>query len=360
MKKIIIIILSCLFIGGCYDYVELNDLSVITMIVIDKYDNNYHIAFEILNDQKQSDKSVTNKSIIVKGSGPTLSQAISNTMSKTPKQPYLAHLKVMAISKTVAKENLKEVIEYFLRAPHIRNEYYIVTVDNQLASEILEVSNDEILIISDYIKTMLENNLKSSNSTSLNNFENIIIDIFEKGNDASMPVIKKNTDKIEVSNTALFNKFNLKTILNTKESSLLNILTNKSQNILLTYKCPNSDKNISFSIYNSKTSVVIKQNIKINNNVMGQIEEYQCNDNLKDYKTFEYYNNYYASKINEDLKELFNKMLHYKTDALGIGKRIYIKKRKFKKEDWTKYNYDIKTNLKINKEGLIYEVTNGN
>ena len=67
MKKIILL-LSIFLLTGCFDYTELNDLSIVSMIIIDKIDNNYSVSFEILNDQKTKDEEV-NTSIIVTSSG---------------------------------------------------------------------------------------------------------------------------------------------------------------------------------------------------------------------------------------------------------------------------------------------------
>ena len=54
MKKIILITLLLFFTTGCYDYMELNDLSIISGIAIDKVEDKYKVTFEILNDQKSN------------------------------------------------------------------------------------------------------------------------------------------------------------------------------------------------------------------------------------------------------------------------------------------------------------------
>ena len=355
MKKIIIVLLLIFLTTGCYDYVELNELSIITMIIVDKQSDMYNISFEILNDQKQN---IDGKSIIVKGSGKTLTKAISDATSKTPRQAYFAHLTVLALAKDV---DLKEVVEYFLRNPHVRNEFYLTIVDNNRADEILGVNKDEIPIISNHISSMLKGNNKPFNNITNNNFENILIDISEKGKDAIAPVIKYEDNQIKTTGSALFHKYELKEILYNEESSLLNILTNNTSNTIFTFTCPNNKGNISLSIYSGKTNISInKEDVNINSSLLAEIEEYNCKDNLKDVNTFKKFNNYYENKLTDKINNLYSKLKSLNTDSLGIGKKLYIKRRYYKEDSWLYLKPSITVDLKINKEGLIFEVANGN
>ena len=256
MKRILIIVLSLLVLTGCYDYVELNELSIITMITIDKSDNKYNISFEILNDEKENEDKSKMKSTIVTGSGNSIAQAIANTTKSTPKRSYFGHLKVLAISKEVARDDLKEIIDYFLRSPSIRNEFYLVITEKNSS---LLLANRQ-LVVSDVISSMLKENKYNHNITSNNIFEDILIDIFEKGKDATIPVIDNNEDEIVISGTALLSDLKMTKILSPKDSSILNILINDSSNNLFTYKCPNNNGNISLSIFDSQNNIQIEKN----------------------------------------------------------------------------------------------------
>ena len=80
MKKIIFILLIPLFLGGCYDYQELNDLAIISGIAID-YEDDYEVTFEVLECQKENDE----KTSYVKATGKTISEAFANASLKIPK-----------------------------------------------------------------------------------------------------------------------------------------------------------------------------------------------------------------------------------------------------------------------------------
>ena len=74
MKKIIILI--CIFLlTGCSDYVEINDLALISGIAIDYEDNLYKLTTQIIENDKESKVVVLN----------TASSSIDEAMSEISK-----------------------------------------------------------------------------------------------------------------------------------------------------------------------------------------------------------------------------------------------------------------------------------
>jgi len=84
MKKLLLII-CILFLTGCTDYVEINDLAIITGIIIDYKDDKYNLITELIMNEEENDVKVyeteavtietalakiskmTNKELLVKG-----------------------------------------------------------------------------------------------------------------------------------------------------------------------------------------------------------------------------------------------------------------------------------------------------
>ena len=52
MKRILIIVSLVLLLCGCYDYRELNDMSIVTGIGIDYKDNKYIVSLEVTKSIK--------------------------------------------------------------------------------------------------------------------------------------------------------------------------------------------------------------------------------------------------------------------------------------------------------------------
>ena len=129
MKKILIIIVTVLFLGGCYDNVELNDLSLISGIGIDYINDEYLVIYEVLNDNK-SDNATDLLSYTVDGSGKTISDAFINANYKLGKKAYFAHLKLMILSENVINNHLENIIDYILRDTNIRDEFNVLISSN--------------------------------------------------------------------------------------------------------------------------------------------------------------------------------------------------------------------------------------
>ena len=357
MKKIIILIIFIFILSGCYDYVELTSLSIITTITIDKKDDNFITNIEVLNNQKED----VNKSIIISGKGKTISSALNNTFKSTPKEPYLAHLKIIVISESVIKDDLKEVMEYFLRSPNVRNEFYLVLYKDGLAKDVYDIQSDEIPVVSDYLKETIDHNNNSSNNISIKNFEAILIEIFEKGKDSLIPVIYKRDNTITMYGNALLDDYKEKVIIGYNDSLTYNILDNKANNATYLLSCPDLSNNINLTIYDAKTSYKLKNNILYIDVILNtQIDEYNCSLDLKQSSNIKILNDYYSGVFKNKINNFYHIIKENNSDVLGIGKIIYNQRRIYKEDDWLDIDYKVNIDFKINKEGLIFGVENGN
>ena len=57
MKKIILLFML-LLLSGCKDYTEINDLGIISGMIIDYKDNKYEITTEIITNDKESELQI--------------------------------------------------------------------------------------------------------------------------------------------------------------------------------------------------------------------------------------------------------------------------------------------------------------
>ena len=356
MKKIIILFTFIFLTTGCLDYVELNDLNIISGISIDYENDLYTVAFEILNDKKEGQDSTKQTAIIIEDSGKTLSEAIFNTSKKAPKKPYFSHLKCLVISENVAKEKLENIIDYFLRNPDIRNEFNTVIAKDIKAKDLLSNSNKDNPVVSDLIETMLKNNEYYKNNSVTNPFEEMVTDILLFGIDTKMAAISIENDILNVSGIGVFKDYNLQGILTPQESITYNVLTGKSVNATYTYPCGNEF--ITLGIYNSDPQISVKnKKVEINATLEASIIESNCDYDLKKVETYDLLNKEYKKLFKKDIENFLNTLKKYDSDALGISRTYYIDSRKKDANVW-KNAYKINVDLKINKKGLIFEVNN--
>jgi len=359
MKKIILIIILTFLTCGCYDYVELNDLSIISGIAVDYIDNNYLVTYEILNDKKAGPDSSEKGVINVSAKGQTVAEAFNNAAKETPKKTYFPHLKTLIISEYIATNKFENLIDFFLRNTDIRSEFDTVIAQDISAQDLLESSAKDNPVISDLIESLLKNNQYYKNNTSTAPFEEMVTDILIYGEEAEMAVIKKTNDKLNINGIGIFKDYKLQGILTNKESITYNVLTGNATNASYTAKC--NDDNLTFAIYNSSPEISFtKDKIKINVNAKATITESNCNYDFKDAKTYNKLNKEYAKIVEKDIHNFISKTLELDSDILGIRRTYYINNRKKNKNIWKTLDYDINVNLKINKKGLIFEVKHDN
>ena len=174
MKKIILLIVA-LLCTSCYDYQEVNKVSIVNGIGIDYINNEYIVNYEIIKIDSNNNSSMSN-SYIISSNGKTIDEAINNISFKLPKKENLSHLEIMVISKEIANNKLLDIGNYFLKNNSITTNFYLVVSNNPY--EILNNKNDSYPINSKAIHDLLiKYNIKSNQQ-----FDYLISDIINNKN----------------------------------------------------------------------------------------------------------------------------------------------------------------------------------
>ena len=418
-----IIILTTL--TGCYDYREINTLAIVSATEINKNGDEYQVSVQAINPQAP-DKTTNSQApfIIYTGTGKTIQEAYRSITLSASRFMYSNHLDLLIINEKIAKENISDLIDYYIRNPGIRNEFYVlISKDDNILS--ITTPIDEISSAS--IKESIENNYKyygvSSRTTfsefvnmNLNPNQEIVLPTIElikntptedknineskdnnddvnankdkdnndnndknKSNNSedknnksnqeeneSDSTSNKNTEKTEVKDKyllggyAIFKNNKLIGYLNNKESINYNILTNNIKNTIITYEC-SKNKYLAVEITDSNSSIKTKNNkVSININLKGNINESHCNIDITKNKNIK--------KISHEIEEKLNKEIT--NDILNVRDNYHTDIYKFKdiiyKHDYSYYqkiknNYDeAYQNLDISVKTNIQLVEKGN
>lgn len=315
MNKKIITLLLILLLTGCYDRHELNNVSILTSTQINKVDNNYEVSTEIINPKQDK----TTKKEIYSATGKTLDEAYRQIYEKSKKYLYSDHIQVMIINENIAKENITQILDFFLRKPTVRTEFKVL-IGNKLSSNTLK----ELKINNKYLGT---NNIVSFN-------------------DLASMILNPNTEIVLPStnnNLAVFKDNKLQGYLTKEESITYNIIKNNIKSSIITYKC-NKDNYMSVEILKSKTKIIPKNNkINIKINIDVSINETNCNISKKEI------NNYLNKYIKNNLNNIRTK---YNSDIFGFKDEIYKHDYKNYKKLTNSWFKDIDINLN-NKTNII-------
>lgn len=358
MKKIIVLITFILFFTtGCYDYIELNKIAIVSGISIDYINEKFQVTYEILNTKNKTENPNAEDVYIAKGNGSNLSEAFHNTSLEIAKTPYLSHLKTIVISEEVAKNHIEDILDYLARENYIRKIFLLVVAKDYPAYEILENTDTNNPIASTAIKDLVENtNYRNNIATSLN-FEQFGANLINPRSDAYLSSVTINNGEIAIGPLAIFNDFEMAAFLTKNESATFNILNNTSKDKQIKIDCPNnSEKFIIFNTYKTpKTSIDIDNNdVTISSEVEVKITENHCDYDFKKEETYEVLQNSLSKKLKNDILKTTETLIKYKSDILEIEDLYY---KKYKKDiDFTKLNYKYKAKAIINRNGIIFEV----
>lgn len=361
MKKLIILLIIPLFLSGCYDYNELNNLAIISGIGIDFKNDEYIVTFEILSTKKEGETSASSSTYNVSSKGSTVVEAFNNNGNLMDKVPYFEHVEVVVISEEIAKNHLKEVGEYIIRTSKLRNETYMVIAEYASAKDIIEATSKEKPVASSFITNILQNNKNSGSASFFMPYTEILNSILTDGEDAIISVVTINevNDKKEIalSGLGVFKDFQLKHIFNTEDSAIINVLNNfQAEVVLFEKKCNNGL--IVASIYESDIKIEPNhKNVKISGNINMRINEDTCSSDLRSVKVYEDLQKEFTKIVENKMTSVLKELQINNSNALNIGKSYYNKYRIKDYYLWTKQEFIFDLDLKINKKGLIFEVS---
>ena len=340
MKKILLIFII-LFLTGCYDYMEINDLGFITAIGIDYEEDTYKATFEMLDDSDDIQK--------IKSESKTISNLFDNISLIISKVPDYHHLKTVIISKSVAQNHLKELTDFLIRSPEIRNEFLLVVCEGTSPLELFK--KDSKKSIGEKIAKLIKTSKNQTNISYDRSFEDILEKLLNKKMEATASVITLENDEITLKGIGLFKGYNYKYFLDTKKSSLLNILNKENTNYSIFIE------NMETKIYESNVKYDFKENsVTININAKAKIIENTTQMDLKDNKNYLIIEKKLNKVLENDLNDLINNLKDNNIDSINLNDRQYKKTRK-NRNNYLK-NADIKINIdtKINWKGSIFQI----
>ena len=348
MKKILILLIMIFSLTGCKDYIEINDLAILTGIVIDYTDDMYEVTAQlIVNDKKSNTKVFTTKSS-------SINEAIAELSKLSNKEVFISHLKVLIVTDNIIKNNI-DFKDYFLRSSKSKMNFYVYVINEDIKDKVLNIykENDGSSI---YLEKKMKFNQHIFSSSTPLTFTEYAYYTLEKGYTNIYPKIDivKNNDKevLYLSNLTTF-KDDKEFELSENESIFYNILTNKANKSSLTINC--DENTFSIEIQDIKTKFKLNDNkIYINNKSKTKIVDYKCKYDLNKKETIEKLINLTNNYIEANINDLLKFIKKNDTDIIGIGNYIYKHKLKsYNKEYLSNINFEVKSNTNITSVGEI-------
>lgn len=302
MRKLLIIVLL-VFVTGCVNYVELSDIEVIENLAIDYEDKMYKIAVTTVSKDKEKEYKVK------KAQGNTLNNAIQNLKMKENKKIYIAHLNLLLLTEDVVESNLDDVIKFFLNNSESRNDFDIAITEGL---DVLDDAKD----IKNTIK-IIEEDLATTKSIL---FEEFLSDILDE-NPTYLPVVLTNN---KIDGIMVIKTFKDMISLKEEECILYNFMDNSIKQTTFR-EIPVLSSMTSYNFKDGTLNIDINLTTSVND---GKIEK----------------------KLEEAIKEMFNKYKKKNIDIFNIGNKICNKNTNYCKKHQESLLKDIKLFIDVKLE----------
>lgn len=369
-----ILILS-LFLTGCWDRRELNQLAIALAMGIEKIEEEYQVSAQVVVPSEMSMKggsAGSTKVTLYTARGETVYEALRKMTKDSPRKIYPGHLQMLVISEELAKEGIGESLDFLSRDWELRPDFYVVVTRNTSPLEILNVTTTLESIPANKMFNSLNISEQAWAGTKSITLDELIADLISDGKEAVITGIqlignakigssKKNVESvspaalIQYDNLAVFKGEKLVGWLTEEETIGYSYVTNSVKTTVRPVSCPKEGK-ATIEVVQSNSDVkgyIRKGNpeVDINIEVEGNVGSVECKINLNELETINELEKAYEKEMIEIICKTFDTLQkQYKTDIFGFGEAIHRSNPKEwnkMKDNWDEEFSTLKLNVQV-------------
>ncbi|MGR6902808.1 Ger(x)C family spore germination protein [Lysinibacillus sp. BSL11] len=376
------LIFLILILSGCWSKRELNELALVAALGIDLVDDEYVISAQVIDPSQVSSKQSTSGHapvVTYHAKGKTVFEAIRKILALSPRKLYFAHLQLVVMGEELAKNGLRDTVDFLGRDQEIRNDFTVIVSQQATAKDVLNVLTpiekipankmlNSLKVMQDAWGSTLEVDIEDLVTKLGVNDQFFVLSAIEVLGEKSLGIDQTNVERIETpvklkfTGLAIFKEDKLLGYLDEYDSKSLNYLNNQIKSTIEIISCPSKGE-LSIEITQSKTKtkgVIIdgKPTIQINMNVVQNVAEVNCDIDLTTLKKIDWINNQSEKLIEKNIEQLLNILqVNYQADVLGFGEMIHRADPTLWgkiKDDWQTIYPEVEVNVKVkvNTQGL--------
>ncbi|WP_111440867.1 Ger(x)C family spore germination protein [Psychrobacillus insolitus] len=373
-KRILSLIILCLFLTGCWDKKELNELAITMALGVDKIDDEYLVSAQVVvPGEVSSMKGGAGQSPVTlfQAKGATMNDAIRNLALVSPRTGYFGHLQIVVIGESMAQEGIASILDYLSRYYEIRSDFYLLVAKETAAEKVLNIQTVLERIPANNIFNILHTSEHRLSNTRAVTLANLIVDLEREGKEGVLTGIyiigdeesgssKQNVESItptaqlKLDGIAVFKEDKLVGWLTDEEGKAYNIITDKVKNTLGTLSCPEGGKvNVHVDSLTSKLKNTIvdgKPEIEIDIQISGNIGEIDCEIDVTKEETIKMLEKTYEEQVEKNVNETIQVVQNdFQSDIFGFGAAIHQsnpKEWKKIKNQWDTEFSEIKVTVK--------------
>ncbi|MFJ8244243.1 Ger(x)C family spore germination protein [Peribacillus asahii] len=339
-------VISMCLLTGCWDRVELTDVSLIKGVGIDRIDDGtIEVTVEVAVPQAQSQGGGEGgaalgsgglmKVVTRSGKGKTISDALEHIQEQLPRRIFWGHSEVIVLNEKLVREGIREQVDYFIRDPKPRIRSYVF-VTKEKAKDVLSLQT-LLYSPSEILWDMAE-------SKALMNVTLVdLLQMLDSG-DVAIPMVtrvppqkgkKPNETTAYIYRTAVFKKDKMISSINDELTRGLMWIRNEGKDTQIAL-LPEGEKGyISLTLLRKETKLVPKikgdkWEITVKTRTKGAIVANETNIQVKSPEEIKVLEKQLAKQIEERLNRTVQKIQkEQKVDIFGFGEAF---ERKYPKE----------------------------
>lgn len=355
MKKIlsIFLLLNMLFLSGCWDSREINEVGLVMAVGIDRAEDSddFVVTVQIANPKPvaaSKEKAISAEPIwVISSIGPTIFEAIREMSKVSSKRIVWGHNNIVIIGESLAKDDIGPVIDYFTHNPELRMKAAVVVskgnakdyVGSKAGMEdVPGISLSNLMSYSTLTTDYVQSNMLLLSQEYFAEYKQPILTTIQFKDDKIMPSdgrADKTVETINMSGTAVFNKGKMIGMLTREETRGFTWVNANIKNTLVTVNYGNQDKiSLEMKGFNVKVNTQINQGVpSVSIAVLGNaeiVEEDGTSDlSIEDFKMK------VGDLVNQKITDEINTCLtvvqkEYKVDTFCFAKYFHAQQN----EEW--------------------------
>jgi spore germination protein KC len=370
-------------LSGCWNRRELNDLAIALGMGIDKQGDQYRVSVQIVNPQEIAARrggGDNSPVTIYEESGRTIFECLRRMTTSTPRKIYTSHLRTLIISEEVAREGVKNILDFFARDHEVRTDFYVIIARESKAKDAMSILQPLEKVPANFLFKTLQTSEKVWAPTAGRYLDDLMADLMSKGRAATLTGVRVSGDEeagksidnlktahtiasIKYSTIGVFQKDKLVGWLDEAESKGYNFITNKVSSTVGVLVCPKGGE-MSVEVIRSDTRLKGKMKdgkpaIEVDVRVEQNVGEVACEVDLTDIGTIAELERDSEKRVRSFLdKAIRTAQKKYRSDIFGFGETIHRDEPKAwerLENDWgsifPEIQVDVKIDIKIRRTG---------
>ncbi|WP_424765840.1 Ger(x)C family spore germination protein [Paenibacillus sp. sgz302251] len=363
--RLVMLLLCCLLVSGCWNRVELNEIGIVSASSIDWQNGKWQLSYQVVIPQAISNQSPSSGGGVAVNvfstTGDNFRMATSRASQETSRQLYFGHNQIIIIGEEAARKGLDQLFDVYLRNSDSRETVGVFLAKGN-ARRMLEQLIPLEKIPGTAIQRMMANEEKNSSAFRQMTMYQVVLDLLGASQATGVPSLtvggttesmdhgdklnRTNTpSKVRLHDLGLIQKDKLVGWITRNESQGVMWLADHIKRTTVSFACERDEnklKESSIRIISAKTKLRPERSgdkwtMYVHTMAKGQLLEYNCDGDLSKPQEVEKIEGKIEKEIQAGMALGWEAVRKHRADVVGFGNVIHNKYPKLwhkMEDDW--------------------------